>query len=183
MALYTRRGDDGETELANGQRVPKDALRIEVYGTLDELIATLGLARALSCAAVNKKEHLAVRLLDIQRQLSVLCGWLATPGAPFPQTWAIAETIHELEQEIDAASALTSPLRDFIIPGISVLEAVLHQSRTVCRHAERRAVSLFRHTNHDAAPLALAYLNRLSDWLFAQARVAGEPPRPLPEKA
>lgn len=224
MAIYTRCGDAGLTDLASGRRVHKDDVRVEVYGTLDELGAVLGLARALchaperigkrtppldeagsvpdrqdsgaaqgGTAVPPSKSHgteasrgvrplacqltrapplaLNKRLLDIQHQLSALCGWFANPGACFPSA-SIGETaLHALEVEIDQASNATGPLRDFAMPGTSMLEAALHQARTVCRRAERRAVCLARQ-EETTDPLALAYLNRLSDWLFAQARVA-----------
>ncbi|MDR0966708.1 MAG: cob(I)yrinic acid a,c-diamide adenosyltransferase [Myxococcales bacterium] len=165
MALYTRRGDAGETDLVGGARAPKDALRVEVNGALDELIADLGVARAL---CVDLPE-LGDRLLDLQHRLSALCGWVAQPGAPFPGDRLGDATRRTLEREIDAADALTGPLRDFVMPGATLLEATLHRARTTCRRAERRAVTLLREEESD--PLMIAFLNRLSDWLFAQSRV------------
>lgn len=180
MPLYTRRGDAGTTDLAGGQRVHKDDARVEVYGTLDELSAALGLARSLCArearaggtAPCPSLAALGRRLLDLQRQLSALCGWFASPGADFPRASMNEDVLAVLEGEIDLASEIAGPLRTFAMPGATALDAALHQARTVCRRAERRAVSLAREAPVD--PLALAYLNRLSDWLFAQARAAAE---------
>lgn len=179
MAVYTRRGDAGETDLAGGRRVYKDEARVEVYGTLDELIAALGASRALcmprSAGARSPGPHLPAlggRLLAIQRQLSALCGWFASPGADLSLAGIDADGLRALEAEIDEATGLTGPLREFVMPGASELEAALHLARAICRRAERRAVSLSREEAVDR--LALSYLNRLSDWLFAQARVVAQ---------
>ena len=181
MALYTRRGDGGETDLGDGRRAAKDDGRVEVYGTLDELSACLGLARALARPVGGEGEgegedegELSARLLRIERQLSALAGWFACPGQPFHEATLDDQATGLLEREIDEASALTGPLRAFVMPGQSPLEAALHLARTVCRRAERRAVSLARQEEVDAR--ALAFLNRLSDWLFAEARRVAETP-------
>ena len=178
MTLYTRRGDAGLTDLANGHRVPKDDTRVEAYGTLDELTAALGVARSL-CQATSggddtPRAALGERLFVIQRQLAFLSGYLATPGADFAQTRLGEEALIELEADIDKAEVLTGPLRAFVMPGANTLEAALHLARTVCRRAERRVQSLSREDAID--PAAIAYLNRLSDWLFAQARAALQTP-------
>ena len=181
MTLYTRRGDAGLTDLANGHRVSKDDARVETYGTLDELTAALGVARSLcrttsdgeaTPLAEDRRAAIGERLIVIQRQLGSLSGYLATPGADFAQTRLGTEALSVLEADIDAAQALTGPLRAFVLPGANPLEATLHLARTICRRAERRAQSLSREGAID--PAAIAYLNRLSDWLFAQARVAAQ---------
>lgn len=169
MSLYTKRGDGGLTDLADGKRVGKSDARVEAYGTLDELGAALGLARAL--ATDGGHSGLAGRILDIQRRLSSLSGWVATPGAPSLDGQVMDAQVRRLEADIDQAMAAAGPLREFVMPGKSQLEAALHLARTVCRRAERRMVELSeREGGMDDG--ALRYLNRLSDWLFAVSRTA-----------
>ena len=152
MGIYTRRGDGGETDLGNGERTAKFSLRVEAYGTLDELSACLGMARAASAkagtptapgigegctAAAAPSIDLSARILEIQKQLSVLAGWLSVPGSAFPRTAAGDDAVSRMESEIDAMMKAAGPLKGFIMPGENVLEAALHLSRTVCRRAER----------------------------------------------
>jgi len=177
VRVYTKRGDTGQTDLVGGQRVDKDDLRVIAYGDVDELGAVLGLFRA---GPVDG--DLAERILRIQEELLALEALLATPepsaSGPvpaLPDTWVL-----RLETEIDEASASLPALREFLVPGGAPAAALLHLGRTVCRRAERSVVALSR---RDAVvPGALAYLNRLSDWLFVMARLAnqraGEPERP-----
>jgi cob(I)alamin adenosyltransferase len=168
--IYTRTGDKGDTALGNGARVPKDALRVEAYGTVDETNATLGLAR------LHATGDLAAMLARIQNDLFDLGADLCRPDmakdsqagyAPLRMNDAQVE---RLEAEIDAMNADLQALRSFILPGGSALAAHLHLCRTVCRRAERRAVELAR--GEEVNPAALRYLNRLSDWLFVAGRVA-----------
>lgn len=180
MNLYTRTGDDGSTGLIGGQRVSKDHLRIDAYGTVDELNAHLGLA---AVALSGQTSELAPKLQAVQNELFALGAVLATPpgskyaasAPPIRPEWAT-----RLEREIDAATEQLPPLRQFILPGGSELAARLHIARTVCRRAERLIVSL--HRLEPLEPVLLTYLNRLSDWLFIQARranqLAGQPDRP-----
>ncbi len=170
--IYTRTGDKGETALSNGERVPKDSLRVEAYGTVDELNATLGLAR------LHATGPLAERLAVIQNDLFDLGADLSRPqmdrdaDAPYPVLRIIDSQVTRLETEIDAMNAALEPLRSFILPGGSALSAHLHLSRTVARRAERAATALA--AAGDANPAAIKYLNRLSDWLFVAGRVANE---------
>jgi cob(I)alamin adenosyltransferase len=170
MKIYTRHGDDGSTGLFGGQRVRKDDPRIECYGTVDELNASLGLAAAT--LAENLREVLGPRLIAVQNELFVIGACLATPvdrraGAKLPPLEMTA--VQRLETEIDAADAELPPLRNFILPGGSQAAAQLHQARTICRRAERLLVKLHDQTDPQY-PVLLTYLNRLSDWLFVQAR-------------
>lgn len=169
MKLYTRGGDAGETGLFGGRRVRKSALRVEAYGSVDELNAVLGIARTELA-----ESDLDERLATIQSALFDLGGELATPdvaereqkGQSLPRV-GDAE-VAELESWIDALEGEVEPLRSFILPGGAPGAARLHHARTVCRRAERRVVELA-----DAEPVAeaiLRYLNRLSDLLFVMAR-------------
>ncbi|WP_347267029.1 cob(I)yrinic acid a,c-diamide adenosyltransferase [Paracoccus sp. (in: a-proteobacteria)] len=170
--IYTRTGDKGETALSNGERVRKDSLRVAAYGTVDELNATLGLAR------LHGAGELAERIAVIQNDLFDLGADLARPrmhedaAAPHPVLRIIESQVDRLEREIDAMNAHIAPLRSFILPGGSALAAHLHLARTVARRAERAAVALSG--AEDANPAAVKYLNRLSDWLFVAGRVAND---------
>ena len=170
--IYTRTGDQGETALSDGQRVPKHALRVEAYGTVDELNATLGLAR------LHATGDLAAQIAVIQNDLFDLGADLSRPhqerdaDAPYPVLRIIAAQVARLESEIDAMNANLAPLRSFILPGGSALAAHLHLCRTTARRAERAAVALA--AQEDANPEAVKYLNRLSDWLFVAGRVAND---------
>ncbi len=163
--IYTRTGDAGETALLSGGRASKAHVRFHALGTLDELNAALGVALAAGVDA-----EAAEALERVQRELFTLGADLATP-AETQAAWVqrIAEAqVARLEVEIDAWEAELPPLKQFILPGGGLGGAFLHQARTVCRRAERWAVTL--HTEESLNPLALRYLNRLSDWLFVLAR-------------
>ncbi|NNM88792.1 MAG: cob(I)yrinic acid a,c-diamide adenosyltransferase [Phycisphaerae bacterium] len=168
MKIYTRQGDQGQTGLFDGTRVSKDHWRIETYGTVDELNSTLGLAAA-NCAAPDMQ----ALLLKIQHQLFDLGADLATPAdspnAHRVRRIAAADT-EFLEKQIDLATERLAPLKQFVLPGGTMLAAQLHVTRTVCRRAERRLVTLMQHEK--IAPQPLIYLNRLSDLLFTLARLA-----------
>jgi cob(I)alamin adenosyltransferase len=169
--IYTRRGDAGETSLVGGQRVPKDTLRIECYGTVDELNAFIGIARE-SARADSRLAELAAILLRVQHELFNLGSILATLAADVHprQPRVTAAEVRQLETEIDRMNASLAPLRSFVLPGGSRLNAELHACRTICRRAERLAVSLAR--QEDIAREAIHYLNRLSDALFVFSRWA-----------
>ncbi len=166
MKLYTKRGDDGLTDLIGGQRVPKHHLRVDAYGCVDELNAAIGLS--LADCLID-----AVRgpLITVQRRLFDLGAQLATPAsAQASPARLTADHAAELEARIDTACEPLPPLRTFILPGGTVLAARLHLARTVCRRAERCVAALAEQEPVD--PAALIYLNRLADLLFALARRA-----------
>jgi len=167
--IYTKRGDQGETSLAGGQRVPKDSLRIECYGTVDELNAWIGLA-SVSCSADQRLGHLAPILLRVQHELFNLGSILATlPEDVHEKQPRVTDLeILQLEREVDEANDGLVSLRSFVLPGGTRINAELHVARTVCRRAERLAVSLAREESVPAE--AIRYLNRLSDALFVWSR-------------
>jgi len=169
--VYTRQGDAGETSLAGGQRVPKDSCRIEAYGTVDELNAFAGLARQ-TAASDPAQSELAAILLRVQHELFNLGSILATlPADVHPRQARItAVDISRLEAEMDRANLELPPLRSFVLPGGSRLNAELHICRTVCRRAERLAAALAR--EEPIPPEAVQYLNRLSDAFFVWSRWA-----------
>lgn len=165
MKIYTRTGDDGTTSLFSGGRVPKNHLRVESYGTVDELNSLLGLARAHQPAASTD-----AALTRIQHQLFNLGADLATPldARSSHIVRMDAETVAWLETSIDAMTTELPALTYFILPGGSPAAATIHVARTVCRRAERLVLAL-----HEAEPIGehvLPYLNRLSDYLFTLAR-------------
>jgi cob(I)alamin adenosyltransferase len=167
MKIYTRTGDQGQTGLFGGQRVPKDSLRVHAYGTADECNAVLGVARAAGLDG-----ELDELLAQVQNQLFVVGADLATPGesAHIPRVGA-AEVVF-LEQWIDRLEESLEPLRQFILPGGTPAAAQLHLARTTCRRAERWAVSLAHEEGEAVNAQVLVYLNRLSDLLFVAARAA-----------
>ena len=174
--IYTKTGDRGETHLAGGQRIAKDSLRIECYGTVDELNAFVGMAGVSAAEAVPP---LAAILRRVQHELFNLGSILATlPQDVHPKQARITPVeIAQLEKEIDQANAELTPLRSFVLPGGSRLNTELHACRTICRRAERATVRLSR---EDQIPVeAVQYLNRLGDAFFVWSRwanhVLGEP--------
>jgi cob(I)alamin adenosyltransferase len=171
--VYTRQGDQGETGLAGGQRVPKDTPRIEAYGTVDELNSFIGIAR-VTAAGESGAARLASILLRVQHELFNLGSILATlPEDVHPrQARVTGREVDRLEREMDEMNAELAPLRSFVLPGGSRLNAELHICRTVCRRAERACVALARVEN--IPPEAVRYLNRLSDALFVWSRWASQ---------
>lgn len=170
MKIYTRTGDQGETGLFGGGRVPKSHPRVAAYGDVDELNSVIGVVRA-----TDPSEYADALLESIQRDLFAIGGHLATPD-PEKVAQAIAkadlsrERVGELETAIDQATEELPPLTAFILPAGSPKAAALHHARTVCRRAERSIVQL---SQESAVPsLFLEYLNRLSDMLFTLARQA-----------
>lgn len=165
MKIYTRTGDNGTTGLFSGGRVSKTHLRVETYGTVDELNSVIGVARALSPTAQT-----AEQLERVQNQLFHLGADLATP-LDAKAEWVVrmdAATVAWLEAGIDSMTNELPPLKNFILPGGSPAAAQIHVARTVCRRAERLAVALAEH--EPIGEHVLEYLNRLSDWLFTLAR-------------
>ena len=176
MKIYTRTGDEGDTGLFGGGRVPKDHVRVEAYGAVDELNAALGLA--IVPLAADGEPELVGRLRRVQEDLFAIGADLAAPAPedgggnrahipPLP-----ADRIPEMEGWMDAAEERLEPLRDFILPGGTEGAARLHLARTVCRRAERRVVALARVARVD--PTVVRYLNRLSDLLFVLARAVNQ---------
>jgi len=173
--VYTRRGDSGETGLVGGQRVPKDGQRIEAYGTVDELNSFLGATRATLHQSAVEEPRLGLLeaiLLRVQHELFNLGSILATlPEDVHPRQPRITDAeITQLEAEMDQMNEDVPPLRSFVLPGGSRLDAELHICRTVCRRAERVVVTLSRFES--VPPEAIRYLNRLSDALFVWSRWA-----------
>jgi cob(I)alamin adenosyltransferase len=166
MKIYTKTGDAGETGLWGGQRVAKDAARVQAYGTVDECNAAIGLARASGADS-----GLDAILARIQDQLFVVGADLATPGAAANIPRVGQEEILFLEQSIDALEEQLEPLKQFILPGGTPAAAQLHLARTICRRAERWVVGLARQEPGLSEHVGV-YLNRLSDCLFVLARAA-----------
>lgn len=169
MKIYTRRGDGGETGLYGGDRVRKDAPRVEAYGAVDELNSAIGVAAA-------QTTHADVRELcrGIQNELFDIGAELATPPRRKKNAALELDAVQVLENAIDKYEGELPPLRRFILPGGTNAAAAFHFARTVCRRAERRCVALAAAAEQKAAAqerAALRYLNRLSDLLFVLARV------------
>ena len=172
--IYTRTGDAGETALGDGTRIAKHAPRVEAYGSVDEVNATVGLARMHSRDAAEMDSALA----RIQNDLFDLGADLCRPNmardgeAGYPVLRMSVGQVERLELEIDGWNAGLEPLKSFILPGGSPLAAHLHLCRTVCRRAERLTVALAG--VEDVNEHAVKYLNRLSDWFFVAGRVAND---------
>ena len=180
--VYTRTGDAGQTRLAGGQQVWKDSLRVEAYGTVDELNASIGLVRAMnadSIAASSASAQLEADLRWVQNKLFDVGSILATaPGQTFKNMPTVtAKDVAKLERMIDRCQKDLAPLKEFILPGGGKVSATLHQARTICRRAERICIRLTREESVEAE--LNKYLNRLSDALFVLARwvakTQGEP--------
>jgi len=169
MKIYTKTGDSGETSLYGGRRVKKSDLRLEAYGTVDELNSVLGVVLAQPGVGVYSEE-----LKKIQSDLFVLGTELAAAsGEPITGFQLLPESrVSELENEMDKLAAALPELKHFIFPGGNQVAASLHQARTVCRRAERATVKLGE--VEPIRPLVLQYLNRLADYLFMLARQANK---------
>jgi cob(I)alamin adenosyltransferase len=170
--IYTRTGDAGETALGNGARVAKYSLRVNSYGTVDEVNATVGLARLHATGAID------TMLAMIQNDLFDLGADLCRPDiekdaeAEYPPLRMTDSQVTRLETEIDEMNAQLQPLRSFVLPGGSPVAAHLHLCRTVSRRAERLVVELA--TMESVNEPAVRYLNRLSDWFFVASRIAND---------
>lgn len=166
MKIYTKTGDDGSTGLLGSQRVSKHALRIDAYGTVDELNASIGLIRA-----TNIDTESDAFLAQVQNDLFSVGAALADPSPTGQFHRSIRDThIIRIEQAIDVIEAALPPLTQFILPGGTPAAAQTHQARTVCRRAERLVVGLAQNADEAVAPELIVYLNRLSDALFVLAR-------------
>ena len=175
--VYTRTGDDGMTALVGGKRVPKDAARIEAYGTVDELNAVVGLVRAWNEEGKGQRElhlRLDAMLQEIQQELFDLGSELATPeDFTYEGMHRMGEEeVTRIERVIDECQEELEPLKSFILPGGGRISAQLHQCRTVCRRAEREILGLSRIESVDEWPLR--YVNRLSDLFFVLGRWVGK---------
>ncbi|WP_022709360.1 cob(I)yrinic acid a,c-diamide adenosyltransferase [Pseudochrobactrum sp. AO18b] len=179
--IYTRTGDDGTTGLACGPRRRKDDLRIVTCGDIDELNASIGMARLYTALILPDVDAMLTRA---QNDLFDLGADIATPAAvsdPASGTAAdlgyeplriVDKQVDRLEQEIDVLNAQLEPLRSFILPGGSPAAGHLHMARTIARRAERAMVALAAQTDEQVSGAALRYINRLSDLLFVAARIA-----------
>ena len=172
--IYTRTGDDGTTGLATGERVEKWNLRVESYGAVDETNAAIGVARLHA----GSDAELDAMLGRIQNDLFDLGADLATPERDKPLAFEalriVDAQVKRLEAEIDEINAAIPPLESFILPAGSALSAHLHVARTVCRRAERLIAELGATEGEKVSAPALAYANRLSDFLFVAARRAND---------
>jgi cob(I)alamin adenosyltransferase len=157
--IYTRTGDNGTTGLGDGSRTDKDSLRVEAFGSVDELNSIIGMLASHELPAAIKNE-----LVEIQNDLFDIGGELCIPG----HSMVTDEQVARLESLLDSLNDELEPLKEFILPGGTSAAAVCHFARTVCRRAERRVVSLAREESVGEA--GLRYLNRLSDLLFVIAR-------------
>lgn len=157
--IYTRTGDDGTTGLSDGSRTPKDAIRIDAIGDVDELNSALGLV-----LAEDLPDDMRASLSAVQNDLLDLGGELCLPG----HTIISEQHVARLEAELERLNATLPALKDFVLPGGSRAAAAAHLSRTICRRAERRVVTLAR--SEPVAQQLLQYLNRLSDLMFVVAR-------------
>jgi cob(I)alamin adenosyltransferase len=166
MKIYTRTGDDGQTGLYGGGRLPKSDVRIVAYGSIDELNAQLGVCRAVGLA--SEVDQLVARL---QNEMFSLGAELSSPSGRAPAELCLGdEDVARLEGEIDCFDAQLPPLKTFILPGGTAASAALHVARAVCRRAEREVVALAQ--TAAVRPTVLRYLNRVSDLLFVLARYA-----------
>ena len=162
--IYTRKGDDGKTALIGGDRVSKHHIRVESYGTVDELNSQLGLIRSM-----ESNEWVLNALAEVQDRLFTLGSYLASAaGSKMILPGLFDSDVEFLEKEIDRMTAQLPELRNFILPGGTTQGAHAHVARCVCRRAERLVV--FLADNEEIEPLILIYLNRLSDYLFTLAR-------------
>ena len=184
MKIYTRTGDSGTTGLFGGPRVAKDDTRIEAYGTVDELNATLGQVRSAlkepagqTSQANEGLSKLDARIAQVQHELFSIGAELASPHPDQFELRVIGQAhIQRIEDWIDDAEQQLPPLKQFILPGGSVLASHVHLSRAVCRRAERRVISLADavQTETPISDSVIIYLNRLSDWLFVVSRLVNQ---------
>lgn len=163
--IYTKAGDKGETSLFGGKRVPKSHLRVDAYGTVDELNAFVGLLRD-----TVELEHVRSVLYDVQNRLFNLGALLASdPDKTSSAPGLLPQDVKQLEKEMDQMDETLPSLKNFILPGGHQTVSVCHVCRTVCRRAERLTVALL-HTGEPVENIAIQYLNRLSDYFFVLAR-------------
>ena len=167
MKIYTRTGDKGETGLFGGRRVSKASVRIDAYGTADELNAALGMA-----ASQTGHPEMKAMLEKLQNELHIICADLANPDAKNPSPRITAAHVQALEKLCDQLDEKLPPLKQFILPSGTFPATLLHYARTVARRAERRTVELA--SQEEVNPETVKYLNRLSDLLFLMARAVNQ---------
>jgi cob(I)alamin adenosyltransferase len=160
MKIYTKTGDKGMTSLLSGERIPKDSLRVDAYGAVDEITSALGVARTL-CA----KETVSTTIYQVQKMLMLLMAELASTG---DASYIHTQHVESLEQTIDELSKELPPLKEFIIPGENAGAAALDMARTITRRAERQVLRLSR--EEQVRPEVLISLNRVSDLCFVLER-------------
>ena len=172
--IYTRTGDAGDTALGTGERRPKNDLRVEAYGTVDETNSTLGIVRLHT--ATPDMQKLDQMLARIQNELFDLGADLCVPDTGkdlgYEPLRILPKQYERIEAEIDELNAELAPLRSFVLPGGHPASAHLHVTRTVCRRAERLIVELASHEGEHVSEGAVAYVNRLSDFFFVASRWA-----------
>jgi cob(I)alamin adenosyltransferase len=165
MKVYTKKGDRGETSLIGGKRAPKNHIRIEAYGTIDELLSAIGIVRAC-----ETDDYYGNFIFEIQNKLMDIAAILASEGDVAKKIPEITDRdVVILENEIDRMTATLPKLSNFVIPGKNLPESFAHLARCICRRAERIIVSLTAE-GHQVPELVEAYINRLSDFLFTFAR-------------
>jgi cob(I)alamin adenosyltransferase len=170
--IYTKKGDDGKTELGNGNRIQKFSTRVEAYGTVDEVNSVIG---TITCLSINTE--LKTALERIQNDLFDLGADLCLPESEnenlaYEPLRVHKDQVSRLESEIDAMNKSIEPIRSFVLPGGTEIAANFHLCRTICRRAERRVVKLMETEKINLE--ALIYLNRLSDWFFVAARKSND---------
>ena len=170
--IYTKKGDDGKTELGNGNRIQKFSTRVEAYGTVDEVNSVIG---TVTCLSINTE--LKTALERIQNDLFDLGADLCLPESEnenlaYEPLRVHKDQVSRLESEIDAMNKSIEPIRSFVLPGGTEIAANFHLCRTICRRAERRVVKLMETEKINQE--ALIYLNRLSDWFFVAARKSND---------
>ncbi|MCC9599567.1 cob(I)yrinic acid a,c-diamide adenosyltransferase [Stieleria sp. JC731] len=173
MKIYTKTGDAGSTGLFGGPRVGKDDIRIEAYGTIDELNAALGCVRSAGAVSGRFDQSLDEQLEHIQRELFSIGAELATPNPDQHDLRVINnQHVERIESWIDQHESGLTPLKQFILPGGSHAASILHLARAICRRAERRVVTLAASEGVTISDAVIVYLNRLSDYLFVLSREA-----------
>jgi cob(I)alamin adenosyltransferase len=173
--IYTRTGDDGTTSLGSGERRKKYDLRVDAYGTLDEVNAAIGIVR-LHTASDPQLDAMLARIqndiFDVEADLCILDGKGKGPGGA--KLNVTDKQVQWIEQQIDILNASLPPLRSFILPGGTPAAAYLHLARTMCRRAERLMVELRDQPGEEVTAEAIQYVNRLSDFLFVAGRHAND---------
>jgi cob(I)alamin adenosyltransferase len=173
--IYTRTGDDGTTSLGSGERRKKYDLRVDAYGTLDEVNAAIGIVRLYTTGDAQLDAmlgHIQNDIFDVEADLCILDGKGKGPGGA--KLNVTEKQVQWIEQQIDLLNEALPPLRSFILPGGTPAAAYMHLARTMCRRAERLMVELGDQPGEEVTPEAIQYVNRLSDFLFVAGRHAND---------